>query len=54
MLWSFLDVYLNNPGQKDYEIFVDTNEEDENDLNDMYASYSETVNEGTYDLYWLQ
>lgn len=50
---ELLDVYLNNPGQKDYEIFVDTNEEDENDLNGYVCIGPRPLTEGTYDLYWI-
>ncbi|MBX7044872.1 MAG: GNAT family N-acetyltransferase [Ignavibacteria bacterium] len=50
---ELLDVYLNNPGQKDYEIFVDTNEEDEKDLNGYVCIGPRPLTEGTYDLYWI-
>jgi ribosomal protein S18 acetylase RimI-like enzyme len=50
---ELLDVYLNNPGQKDYEIFVDVNDENADDLNGYICIGPRPLTEGTYDLYWI-
>jgi len=50
---ELLDVYLNNPEQKDYEIFVDVNEENANELNGYVCIGPRPLTEGTYDLYWI-
>lgn len=50
---ELLDVYLNNEDQKDYEIFVDVNGENENDLNGYICIGPRPLTEGTYDLYWI-
>lgn len=50
---ELLDVYLNNPEQKDYEIFVDVNDENENNLNGYVCIGPRPLTEGTYDLYWI-
>jgi len=46
---ELLDVYLNNPVQKDYEIFVD---EDVN-IRGYVCIGPRPLTEGTYDLYWI-
>jgi len=50
---ELLDVYLNNPEQKDYEIFVDVNDENAEDLNGYICIGPRPLTEGTYDLYWI-
>lgn len=50
---ELLDVYLNNPEQKDYEIFVDVNDDNANDLNGYVCIGPRPLTEGTYDLYWI-
>lgn len=50
---ELLDVYLNNPGQKDYEIFVEVNDEDTKELNGYVCIGPRPLTEGTYDLYWI-
>jgi len=50
---ELLDVYLNNPEQKDYEIFVDVNDENADDLNGYICIGPRPLTEGTYDLYWI-
>ena len=50
---ELLDVYLNNPEQRDYEIFVDENEDSKDDLNGYVCIGPRPLTEGTYDLYWI-
>jgi len=50
---ELLDVYLNNSEQKDYEIFVDVNDENANELNGYVCIGPRPLTEGTYDLYWI-
>jgi ribosomal protein S18 acetylase RimI-like enzyme len=50
---ELLDVYLNNEDQKDYEIFVDVNEDNAEDLNGYICIGPRPLTEGTYDLYWI-
>ncbi len=50
---ELLDVYLNNPEQKDYEIFVDVNNENTSELNGYVCIGPRPLTEGTYDLYWI-
>jgi aminoglycoside 6'-N-acetyltransferase I len=50
---ELLDVYLNNPEQKDYEIFVDENDDDTSELNGYVCIGPRPLTEGTYDLYWI-
>ncbi len=46
---ELIDVYLNNPAQKDYEIFVD---EDIN-IRGYVCIGPRPLTEGTFDLYWI-
>lgn len=50
---ELLDVALNNEDQKNYEIFVDENDENTNDLNGYVCIGPRPLTEGTYDLYWI-
>ncbi|MBP9095896.1 MAG: GNAT family N-acetyltransferase [Ignavibacteria bacterium] len=50
---ELLDVALNNEDQKDYEIFVDVNDENTNELNGYVCIGPRPLTEGTYDLYWI-
>ncbi|MBN8571161.1 MAG: GNAT family N-acetyltransferase [Ignavibacteria bacterium] len=50
---ELLDVALNNEDQKDYEIFVDENDDDKNELNGYVCIGPRPLTEGTYDLYWI-
>ena len=50
---ELLDVALNNEDQKDYEIFVDVNDENAEDLNGYVCIGPRPLTEGTYDLYWI-
>lgn len=50
---ELLDVALNNEDQKDYEIFVDENDENTNELNGYVCIGPRPLTEGTYDLYWI-
>lgn len=47
---ELIDAYLNNPDQKDYEIFTD---EDEGNINGYICIGPRPLTEGTYDLYWI-
>jgi ribosomal protein S18 acetylase RimI-like enzyme len=47
---ELIDVYLNNPEQKDYEIYVDN---DENTINGYVCIGPRPLTSGTYDLYWI-
>ena len=47
---ELIDVYINDPYQKDYEIFVD---EDNNDINGYICVGPRPLTAGTYDLYWI-
>ncbi|MBS1518294.1 MAG: GNAT family N-acetyltransferase [Bacteroidetes bacterium] len=46
---ELIDVYLDIPEQKDYEIFVD----DENGIRGYVCIGPRPLTEGTYDLYWI-
>ncbi|MBK8983815.1 MAG: GNAT family N-acetyltransferase [Ignavibacteria bacterium] len=46
---ELIDVYLNNPGQNDYEIFVD----EEINIRGYVCIGPRPLTEGTYDLYWI-
>lgn len=48
---ELIDVYIDNEEQKDYEIFVDEN--DENVLNGYVCIGPRPLTVGTYDLYWI-
>lgn len=50
---ELIDIYLKNKDQKDYEIYVDRNEEDENILNGYICIGPRPMTKGTYDLYWI-
>jgi len=50
---ELIDIYLDIPGQKDYEIFTDRNEEDDNIINGYVCIGPRPLTEGTYDLYWI-
>ncbi|MBV6478773.1 MAG: hypothetical protein HGGPFJEG_01530 [Ignavibacteria bacterium] len=47
---ELIDVYLNNKDQKDYEIYVDENE---NDILGYVCFGPRPLTVGTYDLYWI-
>ncbi|HRE40227.1 MAG TPA: GNAT family N-acetyltransferase [Ignavibacteria bacterium] len=47
---ELIDVYLNKPEQKDYEIFVDENE---NQIRGYICIGQRPLTEGTFDLYWI-
>lgn len=48
---ELVDVFINDPAQKDYEIFVD--EADNNDINGYVCIGPRPLTTGTYDLYWI-
>lgn len=48
---ELIDVYINEADQKDYEIFVDENED--NVLNGYVCIGPRPLTVGTYDLYWI-
>jgi ribosomal protein S18 acetylase RimI-like enzyme len=50
---ELIDIYTDNKEQKDYEIFVDRNEEDETLINGYVCIGPRPLTEGTYDLYWI-
>lgn len=50
---ELIDIYINKKEQRDYEIFVDRNEEDESDINGYVCIGPRPLTEGTYDLYWI-
>ena len=47
---ELIDIYLNDKGQKDYEIFVD---EEDNELKGYVCVGPRPLTVGTYDLYWI-
>jgi len=47
---ELIDAYLNNPDQKDYEIFTD---EEDGNINGYICIGPRPLTEGTYDLYWI-
>lgn len=47
---ELVDVYINEPAQKDYEIFVD---EESNEINGYVCVGPRPLTVGTYDLYWI-
>lgn len=48
---ELVDVYINDPAQKDYEIFVD--EAENKDINGYVCVGPRPLTIGTYDLYWI-
>ena len=48
---ELVDVYINDPAQKDYEIFVD--EAENKDINGYVCVGPRPLTTGTYDLYWI-
>ncbi|HMQ68968.1 MAG TPA: GNAT family N-acetyltransferase [Ignavibacteria bacterium] len=50
---ELIDVYLNEKDQKDYEIFVDSEEENGNEIKGYVCIGPRPLTEGTYDLYWI-
>jgi GNAT superfamily N-acetyltransferase len=50
---ELIDIYLNNKDQKDYEIYVDRNDEDDSILNGYICIGPRPMTKGTYDLYWI-
>ena len=50
---ELIDIHINVEEQRDYEIFVDRNEEDENIINGYVCIGPRPLTEGTYDLYWI-
>ena len=50
---ELIDVYINDENQKDYEIFIDINEEDKSLINGYVCIGPRPLTEGTYDLYWI-
>lgn len=50
---ELIDLYISDDNQKDYEIFVDINEEDKSLINGYVCIGPRPLTEGTYDLYWI-
>jgi aminoglycoside 6'-N-acetyltransferase I len=50
---ELVDIYLENGEQKDYEFFVDRNEENNNIVNGYVCIGPRPMTDGTYDLYWI-
>lgn len=48
---ELIDLYINEPNQKDYEIFVDA--EDIGTINGYVCVGPRPLTKGTYDLYWI-
>lgn len=48
---ELIDVYINDPEQKDYEIFVDAG--DDNIISGYVCIGPRPLTVGTYDLYWI-
>ncbi len=48
---ELIDIYLNNSNQKDYEIFVD--EEENGVINGYVCIGKRPLTKATYDLYWI-
>lgn len=48
---ELIDVYVNEPDQKDYEIFVDA--DDDNAITGYVCIGPRPLTVGTYDLYWI-
>jgi aminoglycoside 6'-N-acetyltransferase I len=48
---ELVDLYLNEPVQKDYEIFADT--DDSETINGYVCVGPRPLTNGTYDLYWI-
>lgn len=46
---ELIDLYISDPNQKDYEIFVD----EEETINGYVCIGPRPLTEGTYDLYWI-
>lgn len=47
---ELIDIYIKDKEQKDYEIFID---EDENKIRGYVCIGQRPMTEGTYDLYWI-
>jgi len=50
---ELINIYLDVPSQKDYEIFVDRNEENGEVINGYVCIGPRPLTQGTYDLYWI-
>jgi ribosomal protein S18 acetylase RimI-like enzyme len=50
---ELIDLYISDDNQKDYEIFVDINEEDKSLINGYVCIGPRPLTESTYDLYWI-
>ncbi|MCB0727780.1 MAG: GNAT family N-acetyltransferase [Ignavibacteriae bacterium] len=51
---ELIDVYIKDKDQKDYEIFVDSDDEDEKvEIKGYVCIGPRPLTEGTYDLYWI-
>ena len=50
---ELIDIHIDVKEQRDYKIFVDRNEEDENIINGYVCIGQRPLTEGTYDLYWI-
>ena len=51
---ELIDVYIKDKDQKDYEIFVDSDDEDgESEIKGYVCIGPRPLTEGTYDLYWI-
>lgn len=48
---ELIDVYINDPEQKDYEIFADV--DDDNNITGYVCIGPRPLTVGTYDLYWI-
>lgn len=48
---ELIDLYINEPNQKDYEIFVD--EDESGTINGYVCVGPRPLTKGTYDLYWI-
>jgi len=50
---ELIDIHINVTEQKDYEIFVDRDENDEEQINGYVCIGPRPLTDGTYDLYWI-
>lgn len=50
---ELIDIHINVTEQKDYEIFVDRDENDEEQINGYICIGPRPLTDGTYDLYWI-
>ena len=50
---ELIDVYINDKDQKDYEIFVDSEDENGSEIKGYVCIGPRPLTEGTYDLYWI-